>query len=271
MAVGAAEDAADTAAEEAAVDDEVDDEAAEPETSAIGVATGHNSRSFKMEVIDSSNVDEVDDLEQLVAIEERRTAAELEQRELKRQTTKEDELEPWLLKDREQVAAELGRRELDRQMIREADLENQAVHEARELQYWKRVATINMEQKKKKLRMQARKGPSGEHITKITEETAKVTRLTFADKHAKNSVHMVGDETVITTTAKCLMGGGGSKGHNTEYPPQCSLERVTANKIIVQRRQRLRDVTGDDSGRCKGVREWTYMSLQRCQKTDLSE
>ena len=101
-------------------------------------------------------------------------------------------------------------------------------------------------------------------MAKITTETAKVARLKFADEHAKNSVHMVGDDTVITTTAKCLMGGGNGEGHNTKYPPQCSLERMATNKIIVQRRQRLKDVTG--VMRRVDVHELTEMSEDRFER-----
>ena len=68
---------------------------------------------------------------------------------------------------------------------------------------------------------------------RISEETTELTRLAFEEGHARNNVHIVGKQegkgaaitsAVITTVAKCLVGGGGSasEGNAAAYPAQLS-------------------------------------------------
>ena len=82
--------------------------------------------------------------------------------------------------------------------------------------------------------MQAGNGPSGTRIENVTVETAEATRLEFEIRHGRNSVHMVCKEdnamtSVVTTTPKCLMGGGGSGEDGTVYPILLPMEKVIKN------------------------------------------
>ena len=138
-----------------------------------------------------------------------------------------------------------------------AELELGAVRKAEEKELW----------------MQAKTGPSGMRIAEIIDEAAEATMLAFEDQHTRNSVHMVGKQegtticAVITTVAKCLMGGGDNETSGAAYLAQLSMERVTMNKTLVRRRQRLREITGDS--KCKGidVQELVEMSEEEFERT----
>ena len=154
----------------------------------------------------------------------------------------------------EEVAAFEQYLEAERQMIEES--EREAEREAEKERQSLRLHAAWKKQVKEQPWMQARNGPSGTRIEKVTRETAEATRLEFEIQHGRNSVHMVGKEddamtSVVTTTPKCLMGGGGSGEDGTVYPILLPMEKVIKNRTLVQRRQRIIGVTGDS--RCKGV------------------
>ena len=122
-----------------------------------------------------------------------------------------------------------------------AELELRAVRKAIEEERW----------------MQEKTGPSGMRIAEITDEAVEMTSLGFEEQHTRNGVHMVGKQeetticTVITTVAKCFIGGGDRETSGNAYPAQLSMERVGMIKTLVRRRQRLREITG--GSKCMGI------------------
>ena len=154
----------------------------------------------------------------------------------------------------EEAAAFEQHLEAERHMIEE--YEREAEREAEKERQSLRLHAAWKKQTKEQPWMQAGNGPSGTRIEDVTAETAEATRLEFEIRHGRNSVHMVGKEdnamtSVVTTTPKCLMGGGGSGSDGTVYPILLPMEKVIKNQTLVQRRQRIIGVTGDS--RCKGV------------------
>ena len=154
----------------------------------------------------------------------------------------------------EEAAAFEQHLEAERHMIEE--YEREAEREAEKERQTLRLCAAWRKQTKEQPWMQAENGPSGTRIEDVTAETAEATRLEFEIRHGRNSVHMVGKKdnavtSVVTTTPKCLMGGGGSGSDGTVYPILLPMEKVIKNQTLVQRRQRIIGVTG--GSRCKGV------------------